>query len=76
MYGITTIVIVAQQVGGDEIGVGDVRVPGVTNTTHLSLSRDLTGNLARISNTISSGRFLWDMSLNGREKKRATPVLS
>ena len=34
VYDITTImvVVVAQQVGGDEIGVGDVRVPGFANT--------------------------------------------
>ena len=33
VYDITTImaVVVAQQVGGDEIGVGDVRVPGFAN---------------------------------------------
>ena len=32
VYDITTImIVVAQQVGGDEIGVGDVRVPGFAN---------------------------------------------
>ena len=33
VYDITTImaVVVAQQVGGDEIGVGNVRVPGFAN---------------------------------------------
>ena len=32
VYDITTItVVVAQQVGGDEIGVGDKRVPGFAN---------------------------------------------
>ena len=32
VYDITTImIVVAQQVGGDEIGVGDVRVPSFAN---------------------------------------------
>ena len=32
VYDITTImIVVAQQVGGDEIGVGEVRVPGFAN---------------------------------------------
>ena len=31
VYDITIIMIVAQQVGGDEIGVGDKRVPGFAN---------------------------------------------